>query len=210
MFNIDLPLHISFDENVNPYPALTIWQVDDKDIKQIYEICLKSPRNKLVEVVKEFRIWAKSHNFENVVYIYGDASSQRDDTKLEKGINYFSLLKKELDEHFITKIRKSSKNPPVQMRGEFINAIFASNYEGWSITINERCKESINDYLLVQERSDGSMNKTKKDGVELYGHITDCAYYFICEIEKKSFNNYKSRSKKKDGYKFFGIKDKSY
>ncbi len=208
--NIDLPLHISFDENINPYPALTIWQEEDRNIRQIHEICLRSPRNKLTEVAKEFRLWAKSYDFENIVFIYGDATSAKEDAKLEKGYNYFTLLKRELEVYFIIKIKKPSKNPPIVLRGEYINTIYSSNYDGWSISIDPLCKESINDYTLVQENTDGTMKKPKKNGVEILGHCSDSKAYFICELTKNSFNKFKSGIKKENSYSFYGTKNKYY
>lgn len=195
-----LPLHISFDENVNPYPALTIWQVEGKRVKQIHEICLRNPNNKVRKVGREFLRWARMNDWCDKVYIYGDSTSAREDTKQEAGVNYFTMLRDVIEEDFVTQIRKPSKNPPVAMSAEFVNACYEMEYEGIQIMIGEQCKESINDYSLVQEKSDGTMKKPKdKNGVEQLGHISDTKRYFLCEIFKTEFAHYQ-RKRGTSGY----------
>lgn len=191
----DLPMHISFDENVNPYPALTIWQMeiknDDKVVWQVHEICLRNPNNKVKSVGREFIAWARRNDWSNKVFLYGDATSAKEDTKLEAGVNYFTILRDVIGESFTVQIRKPTKNPPVAMSAEFVNAIYAVNYEGIEVTIDESCKESINDYLLVQEKTDGTMKKPKdKNGVEILGHLSDTKRYFLTEAFKSEFRKY--------------------
>jgi len=70
--DIEKPIHIVFDENVNPYPALQIWQFDEIDevikndrvitpkkidVRQVHEICLTNPNNKLKKVARELVRW---------------------------------------------------------------------------------------------------------------------------------------------------------
>jgi len=212
----DLPMHISFDENVNPYPALTIWQMEidgdetNKVVWQVHEICLRNPNNKVKSVGREFIAWAKRNEWCNKVYLYGDATSAKEDTKLEAGVNYFTILRDVIGEYCTVQIKKSSKNPPVAMSAEFINAIYAVNFEGIEITIDEECKESINDYLLAQEKTDGTMKKPKdKNGVEIIGHLSDCKRYFLCEAFKKEFSRYQ-RSGDKAEYTVSKTRKKSY
>lgn len=208
--DLELPLLITFDENVSPYPALSIWQEKDKKLRQIHEICLRTPRNKLIEVAKEFVKWARTKNFNNIVFIYGDVTSDREDTKLAKGYNYFTMLQKEISQAFSCRIKKSDRNPPVALSAEFINSIFGANYDGWSIVIDPSCKESINDYRMVQEASDGSMKKPKKDGIELLGHFSDALRYLISEYCSLSFEKYKRRLDKANDYIYDKLPDRRY
>jgi len=195
--NLDLPLCISFDENVNPYPALTIWQIDRSGrkikIRQIHEICLRSPNNKVKKVGAEFLRWATMLGFQNKVYIYGDATSDKEDTKLEVGANYFTILRDIVSQRLTCQIRKPKANPPVALSAEFINAIFEIEFENLSIEIDAKCRESISDYELVQETTDGSMKKPKTDGVELLGHVSDCLRYWISEAFSSEFRKYLTR-----------------
>lgn len=211
--NLDEPLHISFDENVNPYPALTIWQMEytqeNVEVRQIHEICLRNPNNKVEKVAQAFRKWATVNGWSSKVFIYGDASSAREDTKLERGVNYFTILRDRIQERFSVTIRKPSKNPPVAMSGEFINSIYDSNYGGISIVISSACKESINDYLLVQEKTDGTMKKPKdKHGVELLSHISDSKRYFLCQAFAEEFRRYQSKGADPSHKREFATREK--
>lgn len=188
--DIDSPLHLSFDENVRPYPALSIWQIDGLEVYQVNEICLRTPKNKLPAVCDEFIRWAKSIGWKNKIYLYGDASSDKEDAKLEKGVNYWTMMRGRLSKYCPVQMRKPVKNPPVALSAEFINQILQSNYAGISIMIHESCRESINDYMFAEEAQDGTMKKVKKDGVELLGHISDTFRYFICEAFKSEFRRY--------------------
>lgn len=218
--DLNLPLHICFDENVNPYPALTIWHIDIKETKtkerklitQIHEICLTNPRNKVQEVAREFISWCTKNNWYNKIYIYGDATSDKEDTKLERGMNYFTMLRNAIqDAGYNVEIRKSAKNPPVAMSAEFVNACYAVEYEGIEITIGENCTESINDYQLAQEQTDGTMKKPKdKDGVEIIGHLSDTKRYLITEAFKSEFDRYRSRHSPGKGYSVPAPKKRGY
>jgi len=46
-YNPELPLHISFDENVNPYLSLSVYQAQGKEVWKIDEITLENPKNTL-------------------------------------------------------------------------------------------------------------------------------------------------------------------
>ena len=198
-YNEDLPLHISLDENVNPYLTLTIWQVKGKLAYQIDEICLESPRNTLRDTTSEFINRYRNHRAG--LFIYGDRTSKREDTKLEKGENFFTLVSKYLAQ-FKPSLRLPSKNPPVAMRGNFINEIFAFNTEGIELYFSSRCKNTIQDYQYLKEASDGTKLKEKeknsRTGVvfEKYGHTSDANDYFICEVFKHEFNYFISGARK--------------
>ena len=177
------PLHISFDENVNPYLPCAIYQVAGKAVMQIDEIAAKTPYNTIESICNQFK--KKYPNHTSGLFIYGDATSQKDDTKLEKGQNFFILIMgylKDYKPHY--RIPKS--NPSVVMRGNFINTILEKNIQGISIQFDPCCKYSILDMSNVKEASDGTKNKdaiTDKDTkvrYQPYGHFSDCLDYFIC------------------------------
>jgi phage terminase large subunit len=182
-YNPALPLHLSFDENVNPYLTCTIWQAQDKNVWQVDEICLASPSNTLNYTLTEFKKRFMHHC--GGVYIYGDATSKKADTKLEKGYNFFTLIRNGLTD-FRPILRIPDSNPAVMMRGLFVNAIFQERFAGISITISDKCKNTIEDLKYVKEASDGTKLKEKtrdpKTNVsyERYGHCSDSLDYFIC------------------------------
>lgn len=206
-YNDNLPLHISLDENVNPYITATIWQIEqtekEKHCKQILELCLESPRNRIREVCKEIEKLFPNHK--TGLFIYGDATSQKEDTKLEKGQNFFTLAIAYLGFYKPHK-RVPKSNPSVNMRGNFINEILSSNYAGIKITISDSCSNSIDDLNYCKEDINGGKLKNKvKDKIkgitfEEYGHTSDTMDYFICEAFKKEYLDYQKGGKRKNTY----------
>ena len=51
------------------------------------EVCLESPRNNLRYLCAEFKKRFKGHVAG--LFVYGDATSRKQDTKLEKGYNFY-------------------------------------------------------------------------------------------------------------------------
>ena len=196
-YNSNLPLHISLDENVNPYLTMTVHQINAQgetmEINQIDEICLKSPNNTLRATCEEFERRYKDHK--EGLYIYGDRTSKKSDTKLEKGENFFTLAQNYLLK-FNPVLRLPPQNPGVKSRGEFINQIFANNIKNVSISINESCINSIADYLYLKEAADGlkfkekTTDKISKVRYEKYGHTSDANDYLYIEVLKKEFNQF--------------------
>lgn len=189
-----LPLHISMDENVNPYLTLTVHQVHQEcekmTIKQLDEICLVSPRNTLKATCEEFARRYDSHT--ESVFIYGDRTSKKQDSKLEKGENFFTLAANYLKK-FRPSTRLPQQNPGVKSRGEFISQVFAGNIEGVDIVIGENCSNTVADYLYIQEDADGTKFKKKErdkaSGVsfEKYGHTSDANDYLHIELLKSQY-----------------------
>jgi hypothetical protein len=210
----ELPLHISFDENVNPYITLTVWQFEDKgdgmQCYQIDEFCLKTPRNTLSYLCADFMKKYGDHTAG--VYIYGDATSKKQDTKLEKGYNFYTIIEGKLSK--LNPIRRvPSRNPPVVTRGQFINAIFGSGYGGINIQIGKNCVNTVADLLNLLESPEGGKHKhrvkDKLTGVsyEKYGHASDCLDYVICEVLNKEFNAYINPQK---GFSIYELGDKPF
>lgn len=194
-YNPDLPLHLSFDENVNPYLTLSIYQAQSKKAYKIDEICLEHPKNTLAYTITEFkRRYPKNGN---TVFIYGDRTSLKADTKLEKGQNFFSIIQSNLKrDSYKTSLKLPSKNPPVSLRINFINEIFSSNIYDIEYSVDENCLNTIDDYENVKEDSNGGKlkkrvtNPVTKVSYEEYGHLTDTDDYFLCEYFKKEFKKY--------------------
>jgi hypothetical protein len=193
IYNPQLPLHISFDENVNPYLPLGIYQIEGTHIKQIDEIAGKNPDNTIQSVCDTFRRRYKGHT--SGLFIYGDATSKKDDVKLEKGYNFFVLVRDALAE-FKPQLRISKSNPSVAMRAQFINKVFESEWNGLKLTIDKSCKLSILDFVMVKEMPDGSKNKEMdtdpltKVRHQKYGHFSDLFDYLICMAFAELYNKY--------------------
>jgi len=197
-YNPNLALHVSFDFNVNPYMTCTIWQIEGKKAMQIDEITLPSPNNRTEIICKEFE--KKYYNHISGVFIYGDPAGRHEDTRTEKGYNDFVIIKRGLQKFKpVERVQRSA--PPVVMRGNWVNSIFAHNEGGIEIFIDEECSKTINDYLYLKEDSDGTKSKSKvKDpetGItyEKYGHTSDANDYLLCSAFAQDFTAYQRGGK---------------
>jgi PBSX family phage terminase large subunit len=180
------PIFMSWDENINPHITCLLWQIHIKDGKktaiQIDEICLLDPNNRVISVCNEF---AKRYPIERVkgLFVGGDRTSMKEDTKMEKGQNFFTKILEHLKPYRPT-LRIQSVNPSVVQSGGFINNCY-SGRTNIEILINERCKKSLFDYQYALEDSDGTLKKSKKTNpitkvsYEEFGHCSDCKRYFI-------------------------------
>ncbi|MFY7937177.1 MAG: phage terminase large subunit [Flavobacterium sp.] len=188
-----LPLHISWDENVNPYLPCGIFQISNKQIRLIDTILGVNPRNTIKDVCNEFK--RKYPHHESGLFIYGDATSQKEDVKQEKGHNFFKLIQNELT-NYRPIMRVSKSNPSIVMRGNFFNTILFSNFGDIEFIINPELKEAIQDFTNTKEAADGTKDKTKvkdaKSGVSYqpFGHISDLTDYLLCEAFKNEYQMY--------------------
>ena len=196
-------LHISFDENVNPYLPCGIFQLDGNNLYWIDEIAASNPYNTLRwvcnEIVKKYGPSGLDHKAG--FFIYGDATSVRDDTKMEKGKNFFTEAKGYLD-IFKPKLRVAKSNPNVAMRGNFINAVLEKNLYGLFINIDPSCAHAIADLAHTAEAPDGNgKDKTKVTvngirGVQRWGHFSDLLDYLYCEAYVKYYQLFQNGGKR--------------
>jgi hypothetical protein len=185
------PLHISLDENVNPYITGTIYQIQGKKITQVDEMCLAHPNNTVKSLAEEFEKRYPAHN--TGVFVYGDATSQKEDTKLEKGQNFFTLFCNYIQK-YQPSLRLPRSNPPVAMRGNWINSFLESG--AIEVLIGDNCHNSVADFQFTKEDADGTKLKKKvkdiRTGVsyEKYGHTSDCFDYICCYAFNREFLDY--------------------
>lgn len=182
-YNPALPLHISFDFNVNPYMTCTVWQLEAKTAKQIDEITLASPQNRTEAVCREFERRYPGHDAG--LFIYGDPNGMQEDTRTEKGYNDYVVIQRKLTK-YKPSLRVFKAAPPVVMRGNWINSVFAHNTGGLTFIIGDNCGKSISDLMYLKEASDGTKAKNKekdsetKVSFEKYGHTSDSMDYLLC------------------------------
>jgi phage terminase large subunit len=203
-YDPDLPLHLSFDENVNPYLACSIWQATGSKAWKVDEVALESPMNSLEYTTTEIK--KRYHDHRAGMFIYGDATSWKQDTKIEKGYNFFRLIEEQLSQ-FHPVLRVPKANPSVLMRTGFIDRYFKGLEPSLNITIGENCKKTIEDFKYVKQAADGTKLKEKKKdpktlvAYEPYGHFTDTDEYFICEYFRAEYENYLSGGHKEVNYR---------
>lgn len=192
-YNPALPVHLSWDDNVNPYLPALVLQIEGKNIYCIDEIPLPTPNNTVKSVCNEFQRRYPSHS--SGLFLYGDATAQKEDTKMEKGHNFYRIIMSELSAYKPNN-RVLRSNPSVAMRGNFINTILEKNYKGITFTIDPKCKKTIEDLTNVKEASDGTKNKDSvtdpltKVRYQKYGHLSDCLDYFMVSAFATEYSEY--------------------
>jgi len=196
-FNPYMPIHVSIDSNVLPYIAITFWQLlTPGHAVQIAELPAEDPNNTAQGAAEVTIKLLNKMDHKDMVILHGDASAKAKNTIDPEKRSFIKLYKNKLGEDFIVKDRVANSNPSVSLRGEFINAIYHGIIPGLEITINEDCKESINDYIVVQQDMNGGMMKKKitKNGLtyEPNGHMSDTEAYFLCDVFKAQFNEFKN------------------
>lgn len=193
-WNENEPLHLTFDENVNPYITCLVWQIIGKNKAiQIDEICLPDPLNRIESVCNEIQ---RKYPLNRVkgIFIYGDRTSVKEDTKMQKGENFFTKILEHLRD-YKPNLRLPTSNPSIVLSGGFVNSCYL-NKSPIEIIIGKNCKKSIKDYSYALEDSDGTIKKTKKKnpitGVtyEEYGHQSDAKRYFITMAFYELYQNY--------------------
>tara|TARA_R110002033_G_scaffold60198_2_gene110271 strand:+ start:1596 stop:2984 length:1389 start_codon:yes stop_codon:yes gene_type:complete len=197
-YNKNIPLWFSVDENVHPYLSCTVWQIMGRQAIQIDELCMKNPKNTVTGLCDEIKMRYRRHKAG--VLLTGDASSNKQDVKLEKGFNLYTLVRNELSDTFRVTLRQPKSNPSVYVRGQFINTCLRSNFDNIEILISDQCKESINDWVNTKQDADGTKHKKKvtdnKTGVryEEYGHLTDTADYLLTTVFYQSYIRFQGKN----------------
>lgn len=198
IYDSSLPLHISWDDNVNPYLPCGIFQIVKRDnIRKaimIDEIAGVTPRNTITEVCKEVHRRYPAHA--SGMFIYGDSTANKEDTKQEKGHNFFRLILDALIKYKPTK--RVVTNPSVVMRGNWINTVLEKKLGGIEVVIGDNCKHTINDFVNLKEDADGTKLKEvetdpkTKVRSQKYGHFTDLFDYFMVSAFAGDYAKYQA------------------
>jgi hypothetical protein len=193
-YNPDLPLHVSWDDNVNPYLPAGIFQIEGMEFKMIKEFAGVNPNNTIKAVCREIiREYGNVHR--GGMFIYGDATANKEDTKIEKGMNFYRIIMQELKQ-FRPQSRVLTHNPSVMQRGDFINTILEKNIYNIKIVIDESCKHTINDFIGTKEAADGTkLKELTADPVtraryQKFGHFTDLTDYCIVSAFGKEYDKF--------------------
>lgn len=191
----ELPLHISWDDNVNPYLPCGIFQIEGKEVRMIAEIAGENPRNTVKDVCNEIK--RRYPNHVSGMFIYGDATANKEDTKTEKGHNFYWVVFDNLKQYKpVSRVTKS--NPSVVMRGNWLNTVFEKELGGIKVIIGEHCKKTINDFVNLKEAADGTKAKEMetdpktKVRYQKVGHFTDLFDYLMCTAFVSDFLRYQT------------------
>lgn len=197
-----LPLHLSFDFNVNPYMPAILIEIIGTDhsedgrmkVKVIDEFALEAPRNTIEDVCSQFRA-EYGHLCNSGLFYYGDATG-KNRVPVKETRTYFQVIRKAL--HGIasnSSERVLSQNPRHQAIGkqtlgrrDFMNACLKGAY-GFDLLIDPKCKNLIADLQFIKEDANGAKLKEKAEinGVkaEKYGHMSDALDAVLCYVFEK-------------------------
>lgn len=199
-FDPVLPIHISFDQNVVPYITATLWQVTKTEsgycLQAFDEFTLEHPRNNTTAICVAIR--EKYQHYSPQVFLYGDASGNRRDTRSNE--TDYTIARRELA-GFLTNSsdRTERRNPPVLRRRDFINHIFQGKEPGIEIRIGAHLSKTLDDLLNLKEDQNGhKLKETAKDphsGIkyEKIGHTSDTLDYIVTGVFKREFERFIGR-----------------
>lgn len=196
-FDPSLPVHLSFDQNVNPYITLTCWQIRKNGanlrLEAFDEFCLPNPNNTTERLCSEFlRAYGQRISEANqTAFFYGDSSGNKSDTR-DKVTDYQiaqRVLRGILNNN---SNRVQRVNPSVSKRRDFINNLFEGKVIGFELAIDGRCKNLIADLTYLKQDANGAKHKEKgrnEAGVtfEKYGHTSDTMDYFVTTVLHQQF-----------------------
>lgn len=196
-FNPTLPVHLSFDQNVLPYLSLSCWQLhrdgDGVEWLRCFDIFpMRPPRATSSAAAEAFL--AKYGGKVQTVYLYGDASGNKRDTK-GVGTDY-EIVKRALHRLLNNRSdRTLSQNPNIVKRREWINSIFEGKRLNKRMCFAPACKELIDDVFGVKTDANGHKYKqiaTAEDGqrYEKFGHFSDTMDYIATSIWEDDFARY--------------------
>lgn len=202
--DINKTIHVSVDNNVYPYIAISMWQMekndsDSWDIYQVHEICARDPMNTASKAGELVSDWLREIGYKQAVFIYGDPTTQNRNTIDDDKKTFLDKFLLSIEKHFEIDNRMLRSAPAVAVSGDFINAIYEENWEGMSITIGENCRESISDYIETKQDKDGGILKKRvtdpktKVSYEPWGHLSDDKRYFITTCFETEFYNFINR-----------------
>lgn len=191
-YNPDLPIHMAWDFNVNPYMSANLWQIEDSGqrmkIWAFKEYALAAPRNSIEDICSQFKIDFPNH--QAGLFVYGDASGNNQ-TVIKSVRDFYQLIQFQLKEYWHgnskcllrANPRHKTMNKGMLGRRDFMNKCLAGGF-GFEILIDPSCKHLIADFEFLKEDSNGAKDKKKEliNGIrcEKYGHQSDAADGFFC------------------------------
>jgi PBSX family phage terminase large subunit len=195
-YDNEIAIHLSFDQNVNPYLSAIVSQIEKINdiyyVRIIKEYAFKHPHNK-TEILAR-KILEDLSSYKGQLYLYGDSSGNKEDTR--NIYSDYDIIKRVMFKHVHNNSdRVLRKNPLHSIRRPFMSALFTEQLP-IRIQIDPLCKYLIQDLESVKEDSDGTKlkekAKDKQTGItsEKYGHHSDCFDYLIVMAFKSYFDNY--------------------
>lgn len=205
-YDKDSALYLSFDFNIFPYVSCMAAQAfPEERVVRIFTEILGLPEKRENRTIKTAELAAKRFkNHNGAIYVTGDPSGIREDTRSDQGQNDFSQILRGLrSEDKAGKLKLIKKAPSVSLRGEWLNILLAGeDPDGWRIEIDtNNCRKLTEDFIYGLAAEDGGKDKKKVTDVETgvryekYHHMSDAFDYLILAILKKSYYVHKKGGK---------------
>jgi phage terminase large subunit len=183
LYNKALPLHISFDFNLVPHMTMIVAQKSGKTIKIIDEIIAENPYNTVYGICQKFKN-SEYGNHNTGLIIHGDPSGHNKSVNNIDNRTSYTLILEEL-RHMHPVLKVDRQFPPVSIRGQWLNRIFAQQDE-INVLIHPKCLGLIRDFTEMKEDAEGKKMKEKimKNGIrfEKYGHWSDAFDYLMTTL----------------------------
>lgn len=189
----NIPIHVTFDQNVVPYITALIWQIDGGVLRCIDEFCLPNPHNTTERLCDA--ILAKYGQHTGGLFFYGDASGNARSTKGSE-TDYQIVTRKFRALISNNSNRVSRSNPPVGKRRDFINNLLEGKVSGWSVVVDSKCKTVVADLTYLKQDQNGlKLKERAKDEstgqtFEKYGHTSDAMDYFLTTVLSGEFTRH--------------------
>ena len=195
----DLAIYLSFDENVNPYFPVGFFQVGEDGLspRLIHSIAAENPNNTVKWICREISRKLKEWGHRGKLYVGGDATSKKEDVKIEKGHDLFRLIINELWE-FNPERRLSTSNPSVIISGQFFNSLLDGNINGITFGADNSNRKAIQDYENAKEDKNGHIDKKTvtnpitKVSYQPFGHFVDLTRYFLVNTYSAEYAKFQS------------------
>lgn len=197
-YNPDLPLHITWDFNTEPYMTLLVAQIWSEEGRErvhfLREICLRHPEStteatcaallRAMKVPERGETPGPFAGHDQGIYFYGDATGKNKTTMAMQGIRHnYDMVKRELRVHLHNHSdRRIHRNPNHGVVRGFCNAYLNGKLPLW-VTFDPGMTNTVQDMIHVKEAADGGilkvMHKNHETGVtsEKYGHCLQAHYY---------------------------------
>lgn len=193
----DLPIHISFDQNVTPYNSCVIAQIEREEdkylVRVLKELAYKNPKNTAKWLCNGI---LEAYPNPDMVYYYGDASGNKKDTRNNQ--TDYDIVRLNLGQ-FMSNVsdRTMRSNPFHKKRKQFINALLAGQLD-IKLIVDPSCILLIQDLEYVKEKDDGAtLKEVVKDKItgqsyEKYGHLSDALCYLLINAFKSYYDSFEA------------------
>jgi hypothetical protein len=171
----------------------TVWQDIDGVITCIDEI-IEPNLAMLCDTINE-----RYNSHRNIVYIYGDATSNKADAKLGRHETFYTLIMNQIRVGTTRRLRVPKANARHTERYVHINALLQGKYNVEIKFDLRKTKATQADLLAVRldEKGGKLKEKVRKDGItyEKHGHLSDTVDYFLMEYCKDIISQHNGTNK---------------